>query len=459
MASLASPVSQAPESVTGEAGFGWLAIARIGLVQASIGALVMMATTVLNRLMVVEYALAAAIPAGLVAWHYAVQLCRPLWGHGSDKGRARVPWIIGGVAVLAGAMLLATQATLLMVPSPVLGFGLAILAYSLIGVGVGAGGTSALALLASGVAPRRRAAAAALTWIMMVAGIVASAITVGKLLDPFSPERLMMVASGLAAVMVGVTVLATLRLERQAGVFAETAKDGPAPDFKAAIREIWAEKAARRFTVFIFVSMIAFSMQDLILEPFAGLIFGMSPGESTQLGGTHQAGILLGMIITGIGGSAFAGDGKRDLRRWVVGGCLASAAGLAGLALAAVHGPPWPLAINAFVLGFGNGVFAVAAIGTMMGLAGAGENTREGVRMGVWGASQALAFGLGGMLGAVGVDIARRLLSTDGAAFQLIFALESAAFVLAAILALGIAARPTGASTHKQTTVEREMFA
>lgn len=452
-----SASSQAPQSITGEAGFGWIAIARIGMVQASIGALVMMATTVLNRLMVVEYALAAAIPAGLVAWHYAVQLCRPLWGHGSDKGRARAPWIIGGVAVLAGAMLLATQATLLMVPSPVLGFGLAIIAYTLIGVGVGAGGTSALALLASGVAPRRRAAAAALTWIMMVAGIVAAAITVGQLLKPFSPERLMWVASGLALVMICVTVLATFRLERQAGQFAETAKSGPTPDFRSALREIWAEKAARRFTIFIFVSMIAFSMQDLILEPFGGLIFDMSPGQSTQLGGTHQAGILLGMIITGIGGSAFAGDGKRDLRSWVVGGCLASAAGLGGLAMAAVHGPPWPLSINAFVLGLGNGVFAVAAIGTMMGLAGAGENTREGVRMGVWGASQAIAFGLGGLLGAVGVDVARRLLSDDGSAFQMIFAIEAGFFVLAAALAVGVAARAPARII--QQPGEREMFA
>lgn len=449
--------AQAPQSITGEAGFGWLAIARIGLVQASIGALVMLATTVLNRLMVVEYALAAAIPAGLVAWHYAVQLCRPLWGHGSDQGRSRTRWIIGGVAVLALASLMATQATLLMVPSPWLGFSMAVVAYTFIGVGVGAGGTSALALLASGVAPRRRAAAAALTWIMMVAGIVVSAITVGQLLKPFSPERLLQVAAGLGAVMVGVTMLATFRLERQAGCFAETAKAGPAPDFKAAIREIWAERAARRFTIFIFVSMIAFSMQDLILEPFAGLIFGMSPGQSTQLGGTHQAGILLGMIITGIGGSAFAGNGTRDLRGWVVGGCLASAAGLAGLGVAAVTGPPWPISINAFVLGLGNGVFAVAAIGTMMGLAGAGENTREGVRMGVWGASQAIAFGLGGLLGAVGVDAARRVLGDDGSAFQMIFGIEAGAFVLAAILAAGTAARVP--AKLAQQPGEREMFA
>ncbi len=450
--SLASPLIEAKNT-----GFGWVAIVRIGLVQASIGALVMLATTVLNRLMVVELGLLAAVPAGLVAWHYAVQLGRPLWGHASDKGNNRTRWIIGGVAVLAAGGLLATQATVLMGSSFWLGFALAVLAYSLIGAGVGAGGTSALALLASGVAPQRRAAAAAVTWIMMVAGIVSSSFAVSALIDPFSFERLMVVASGLALAMVTLTVIATVRLERQAGRFGNAAKDGTAPDFRAALAEIWNEPAARRFTVFIFVSMIAFSMQDLILEPFAGLIFGMTPGQSTQLGGQHQSGILLGMIVTGIGGSAFSGKRPDGLRIWVVSGCLMSAAALGALGLAAVAGAGWPLGINVFVLGLGNGVFAVAAIGAMMGLAGAGKNTREGVRMGVWGASQAIAFGLGGLTGAVGVDLARRMLGADGAAFQLIFGIEAAAFLCAAILAI----RATGGAAMRASMQqsEREQFA
>ena len=71
----------------------------------------------------------------------------------------------------------------------------------------------------------------------------------------------------------------------------------------------------------------------------------------------------------------------------------------------------------------------------MMGLAGSGHRTLEGIRMGVWGASQAIAFGLGGLLGAVGVDFARRSSENDGSAFQLIFAIEAVAFLIAAILA------------------------
>jgi len=450
-AALASPAGAAQ-------GFGWLAIIRIGLVQAAIGALVMLATTVLNRIMVVELELLAAIPAGLVAWHYAVQLGRPLWGHASDRGNNRTRWIIGGLAVLAAGGLLATQATLLMVDNFPLAFALSVFAYALIGAGVGAGGTSALALLASGVAPQRRAAAAAVTWIMMVGGIVASAITVGVLIKPYSPERLMEVAAGLAVLMVALVVLATWRLERQAGQFHDAGDKAATPDFRTALTEIWHEAAARRFTIFIFVSMIAFSMQDLILEPFAGLIFGMAPGDSTKtVGQFHQGGILIGMIIAGVGGSAFSAKSAAGLRPWVVAGCLASGLALGALGLAAVSGPPWPLEANLFVLGFGNGVFAVAAIGSMMGLAGAGETTREGVRMGVWGASQAIAFGLGGLLGAVGLDVARWLLGDVGAAFQLVFAVEAGAFVCAALLAVKATGR---AAIHaSQGHREREQFA
>jgi len=428
-----------------QAGLGWVSIGRLGAVQASIGAIVMLATSLLNRVMVVEYTLAAAIPAGLVAWHYAVQLTRPLWGHGSDMGRRRTPWILGGVSMLGVGGLLAVNATILLSTHWTAGMLLCMLAFTMIGAGVGAGGTTMLALLASAVAPERRAAAAAVTWIMMVAGIVISAGIAGALLDPFTPQRLALVCGGVVVAALLVCFTAMFRLEEKAPRLAARVRNPGegVPDFAAAIREIFQEPEARRFTVFIFVSMLAYSMQDLILEPFAGLVFAMTPGESTSLSGMQHGGVLIGMIVSGIGGSAFAGRMPVELRVWIVTGCTGSAIALCGLAIAAQVGTGWPLAANVFALGFCNGVFAVAAIGAMMGLAGSGETTREGVRMGVWGASQAIAFGMGGLLGAIGVDIARRVQGHDGAAFQLIFALEAALFVVAAILAIRATGRRT----------------
>lgn len=425
-------------------GLGWVSIVRLGVVQGSIGAIVMLATSLLNRVAVVEYGIIASVPAGLVAWHYAVQLARPVWGHGSDRGRRRTPWIIGGVCVLALGGILAVDAIVLMATQPLLGGALAILAFTAIGIGVGAGGTSLLALLATEVAPQRRAAAAAITWIMMVAGIVVAAATAGSLLDPFSDQRLALVAGGVAAGALVLAIVAVWGVETGVPAVARSGK-APVPAFRTALAEMLSDPDARRFTGFVFLSMLAYAMQDLILEPFAGLVFGMTPGQSTSLAGIQHGGVLAGMIAAGIGGSAFAGGRPIWLNRLIVIGCTGSAVSLGALAVAASAGPGWPLAANVFVLGLANGVFAVAAIGSMMALAGGGGGAREGTRMGVWGAAQAIAFALGGLTGAVGVDLLRALLGVDADAFRIVFMAEAILFVAAAWLATRIArARLTG---------------
>lgn len=411
----------------------WLGIIRLGLVQSALGAIVVLTTSTLNRVMVVEYALPAMLPAALVAWHYAIQLSRPRWGYGSDMGHRRTPWIIGGMGVLALGGVLATDATLLMPSSPVAGILLGVLAFTLIGAGVGASGTSLLALLATRTAPERRPAAAATTWIMMIVGIVVTAGVSGALLDPFSPQRLAFVAAGVAGAAFLTTLFAVWGVERTTE---EPAAESEAkPPFATVLREIWAEPLARRFTVFVFISMLAYSAQDLILEPFAGLRFGMTPGQSTQLSGVQHGGVLLGMILVGMFGTRFGDRRRAWMRQWTIAGCVGSALALGALAFASAAGPGWPLAPTVFLLGFANGVFAVSAIGSMMGLAGAGRDGREGVRVGVWGAAQAIAFACGGFAGAAGVDALRALTGDVPSAFLIVFALEAALFICAAALA------------------------
>jgi MFS transporter, BCD family, chlorophyll transporter len=180
-------------------------------VQTSLGAIVILMTSTLNRVMVVELGLAAAIPGLLVGWHYAVQMSRPRWGYGADAGGRRAPWIMGGMAVLAiGAISAAFAASL--IPSHFWsGFILSVLAYALIGAGVGAAGTNLLALLAIRTEPSRKAAAAAIVWIMMIMGFVLTAGIGGGFLKPFSFERLILVTSVVSAIALTVTFLALAR--------------------------------------------------------------------------------------------------------------------------------------------------------------------------------------------------------------------------------------------------------
>ena len=89
----------------------WWEIIRLGLIQTSLGGIVVLTTSTLNRIMVVELALAATIPGLLVTIHHVVQLARPRIGHGSDIGGRRTPWIIGGMCILGLGGVLAAFGT------------------------------------------------------------------------------------------------------------------------------------------------------------------------------------------------------------------------------------------------------------------------------------------------------------------------------------------------------------
>ena len=210
------------------AGLGWGQIARLGLVQASLGAVVVLTTSTLNRVMVVELALPALLPGCLVALHYLVQVMRPRMGYGSDVGGRRTPWIVGGMALLATGGVGAALATAWMGTEPGVGMALAVLSFTMIGLGVSASGTSLLVLLAKRVDPGRRAAAATVVWLMMIAGFAVTAGVAGRLLDPYSPERLVAVTAAVSAVAFMVTLVALFGLEGKAA----SAVSAAAPDAK-----------------------------------------------------------------------------------------------------------------------------------------------------------------------------------------------------------------------------------
>ncbi len=410
----------------------WFSIVRLGLIQMALGAVVVLTTSTLNRLMVVEMALPAILPGFLVALHYGIQITRPNWGFLSDMGGNRTTWIIGGMAALACGGMLATVGTVLIDDQFGVGLAVSIFAYALIGLGVGASGTSLLALLATATEPRRRAAAATITWLMMIFGIAVTATIVGKMLDPYSHGLLLKIVAVVVSGAFVLTCLAIWGIERR--VVAER-RDETAVPFLVGLREIWGEREARHFTIFVFLSMVAYFMQELILEPYAGLVFAFTPGQSTSLSGAQNGGVFLGMLTVGIAATGFK---IGSLRFWVTFGCLSSAAALCIIAMLGQIGVGAPLGKAVMFLGFSNGIFAVAAIGSMMQLAGEGRTGREGTRMGLWGAAQAIAAGFGGLFGAGAVDATRLVINSDGSAYGIVFLFEALLFLIAAAVALRV---------------------
>ena len=427
----------------------WFGIVRLGLVQTALGAIVVLSTSTVNRLMIVELALPALIPGFLVTWHYALQILRPRWGHGSDVGGKRTPWILGGLAVLALGGFLAACSVPLMATSYAVGLALAFVAFTLIGAGVGAGGTTLLVLLAESVPRERRAAAATIVWIMMIAGFVITAAIIGHALVPYSGERLVFVSAILCAAALCLASLAVFRLEKQIKISRVEHADGDHRDFKTALTEVWHDLSARRFAIFVFVSMLAYSAQELVLEPFAALVFNMPPHESALIAGAQHGGALAGMLLVGALATFWSRSKLSALRHWIIVGCAGSALAAIGLVMGARIGVGFPLREIVFVLGFANGIYAVAAIGSMFSLAASAGRAREGIRMGLFGAAQGVAFGIGGMGGSSLSDVMRYLTGAPDHAYAIVFAVEALLFIASAALAFSIGREMSPRAEHE----------
>lgn len=397
---------------------GWGGIARLCLCNMAIGGLAALPVNLFNRLMTVELAWPALLPGLLVALHYGVQLTRPYWGHRSDAKGGRTPFILGGVACV-GLGLVMTAYGIAYVEGGAAALAIWIVAYALIGLGIGAAGTSFLALLATAAPDDRKPAAATFAWLTLIFGAIAASIGTGIALEPYSPDRLMAVVPVVALICLLLAWIATVGTEARLGAVPAPAE----PHLGRALRATWDDPAARAFTGFVFLSILAFYLSELVLEPFAGHVHGLPPEDSTKLSGAKDGAALLGMLAAGALSTFRIGG----LRGWAVIGCVISAVGLIGL------GSGLPLIPFTVILGLGNGLFVVGAIGSMMRLAAAQEGA-AGTRMGVFGAAQAIAAGLAGLIATGILDVARLALPIE-AAYGTVFGLEAILFLAAALVA------------------------
>ena len=427
----------------------WFSIFRLGLVQLCIGSSVVIPLSTLNRLMKVELALPATIAGFLIALHYAVQLTRVNWGHLSDKSQNRSQWIVLGMLILGIGGILASASIPLIENRFSYGIILALLSYSLIGFGVGAAGTPLLALLATYSSKSQKGFAASITFLMMILGLAITGITVGTILDPYSHQKLLKITSSLAIITIIISFLSLRNLERSlqnsSHALTPNTINSDVPILEG-IKKVWMEREARLFTIFIFISMGAFSMQDPILEPFAGEVFGFTVGESTKLDGFHKIGTLIGIISIVLCLSKFRiGFGSLSIvknerlgseKLWLITGCLFSALSLFIISLLALtFTEPNLLNSVVFIFGISNGVFTAGVLGTMLHLAsrGSGDN-KEGTRMGIWGAAQAYATMVAVFFSTLLVDTLGLIMTSLPSVYGIVFLTAASFFIASAYL-------------------------
>lgn len=427
---------------------------RLSLFQVAVGMATALLVGTLNRVMIVEL----GVPAWWVALSVALPLVfaplRAFIGYRSDThpsalGLRRLPylWIggllmFGGLAIMPFALLLLSEAT---GPTVWLARSGAALAFIITGAGLQVTQTAGIAL-ASDVAPAdKRPRVVALLYAMLLVGLIAGSVLLGALLARFSPVRLIQVVQGAAVLVVTLNLVSLWKQE------ARGARRGPRqPDgFARNWRRLMAIPRMRRFLWTVGLGTAAFSMQDIVLEPFGGEVLHLGVGLTSALTALTAGGALLAFLL-----SARLLSRGADACRLAAAGALLGLPAFAFVIFSAPLEAPHLFRAGAALIGFAGGLFSVGMLLTAMEIP---EPDLTGMVLGAWGAVQATAAGIAMAVGGVVRDAVAHVatqgwlgevLNTPATGYSFVFHLEIY-LLFVVLIALGPLVRRRSAPTPR----------
>ena len=409
---------------------------RLSLFQISVGMALALLIGTLNRVMIVELHVPAALVAVMVSLPLLFAPFRAIIGFRSDHHRShlgwrRVPYIwmgtllqFGGFAIMPFALLvLGGLGQASNAPAWVgdLGAGLAFL---LVGAGLHTTQTVGLALATDLARPEDRPKVVGLMYVMLLLGIIMSSVVFGYVLEDFSPGTLIRTVQGAAVITICLNVIALWKQEgrtrdRSPGVYEED------PDFMESFKLFCNGDNAVRRLLAIGLGTMAFSMEDILLEPFGGEILGLSVAQTTYLTAILAMGGLIGFAwasqILSRGGDPF----KMASR-----GAMIGIPAFIAVIFSAPNASAPLFTVGVIFIGFGAGLFGHGTLTATMNSAPPGQ---AGLALGAWGAVQASTAGAAMALGGILRDLTAQF--TDSAtAYSTVYSIEVVLLLLTVLI-------------------------
>jgi BCD family chlorophyll transporter-like MFS transporter len=398
---------------------------RLSLFQISVGMALAMLIGTLNRVMIVELKVPAALVATMVALPLLFAPFRALIGFRSDHHRSalgwrRVPYIwmgtllqFGGFAIMPFALLvLGRLGQSANAPDWVghLGAGVAFL---LVGAGMHTTQTAGLALATDLSPPESRPKVVGLMCFMLLLGMILSALLFGYWLRDFSPGALIRSVQAAAVLTLVLNITALWKQEARTRRLGDPQEEDV--DFVAAMKHFTQGDQALRRLLAVGVGTMAFSMGDVLLEPFGGEILHLAVSDTTLLTALLALGGLTGFAWA----SRVLGRGA-DPFRMACGGVWVGIPAFLAVLVSAPQASLLLFALGTLMIGFGAGLFGHGTLTATMNHAPAGQ---AGLALGAWGAVQATAAGLAMGLGGIIRDL-MALVVDSGTAYAFVYSLE-----------------------------------
>ena len=399
-----------PFSDAGSTNFSLFQLLRLSLFQISVGMATVMLAGTLNRVMIVELLVPASLVAVMIAIPVLIAPLRTFYGYKSDTyksfiGWKRIPYMwfgslfqFGGLAIMPFAIIILSGDQT--VGPSWAGEVLVAIAFLFTGIGMHITQTVGLALAADRATKENRPRVVALLYFMFLFGMGISAVVIGLLLADFSKLRLIQVVQGSAVLTLILNLVAVWRQEQ---VIINNHKNDKSEKFFLSWKKFISDRKTNSLIWVVFWGTLAFSMQDVLLEPYGGQILGLSVSETTNLTGVWALGALLGLALA-------ANNSKKTVSS-VSNAMTALLIGIVGFSAIIFSSPmqfPFLYFLGTLFIGFGTGLFSVSLLIIAMALSSK-TNLGSGFILGSWGAAQAIGAGLGIAVGGILRDVVNKL--------------------------------------------------
>jgi BCD family chlorophyll transporter-like MFS transporter len=406
----------------------WRKRIQLGLIHLAVAITLVPINSTLNRVMIKELALSATLVSALVSLPYLVSPIQMAIGSYSDRhpirGLRRTPYILIGLLLCVAGTALAPFAAFRLAEGGWIGVLVSVLAFGLWGMGYNLSAVSYLSL-ASEVDEAGRSRTIAVMFFLMIVGIIVTALAVGRAIDPYTPDALYRAFWGVSGVALVLGLVGLIRLETPETSASQTAAD----------RHSWAEMSqavlanpqARLFFWYLLLLLASILGQDVLLEPYAGEAFALTPAQTTRITSIWGVCVLLTLALAN---RMQVWTSKRTVVR------MGNWGALAGFGLIAASGVLRSGGVfygGVVVLGLGTGLATVSNLSLMLDMTTA---RNVGLFVGAWGMANALSRLVGQMMSGAVRDVVAAITGDAIAAYVTVFAIEGL-FLLVALVLLG----------------------
>lgn len=402
---------------------------QLALIHTAVAITLVPINSTLNRVMIYDLGISKTLFTILAIFPYLLAPIQVAIGSFSDRhpiaGYRRTPYILAGLILCVVGVAVSPQIAVLITENFTLGVIVGILAFGAWGMGYNLSAVCYLSLASELSGEKERGKTIATMFFIMVFGLIATGISLSRMVTTYDPETLSRAFIIVAASALTLGLLGLFKLEPR---FSKNADSNPRSETYT-VREmaaaIIANPIAKIFFVYLLLLLAAILGQDVLLEPFGAQALGMTVEQTSRIVSISNSFTLIAFLIAG------ALERRAPKKNIAQIGNIGALLGFVVIVLSGLIASKSAFYVGITLLGFGTGLSTVANLSLMFDLT---VPEKVGLYIGAWGFSNGLSRLVGLLMAGVVADVATQITGSALNGYLVVFSLEALMLLMAAVM-------------------------